>query len=85
MIDFEVGDIDFWVAFDGGKPFPVTIYRNNGTWCHHAYPNGTLSDKQRIELEGFVKERTRDMMDMWKSNMTTRLRWDITTIGKKKR
>lgn len=83
MIDFEVGSVDFWVTVgDKGKPFPVTVYRSNGDWIHDAYPSKAFTEKEQIEVSAFVKERISDLRYLWKSNMTTRLRWGDSPTGK---
>jgi hypothetical protein len=77
MIDWEVGSLDCWVALDGGKPFPITIYREKGEWKHKAHPPKPLNDKQNVELVGLVRERINDLKYLWKPNMGTRLKWDV--------
>jgi hypothetical protein len=82
MIDWELGAVDCWISFDGTKPFPLTFYRKNGTWCHTAYPETKLNDKQQLAVDAFVKERINDMQQMWKPNMYQRLPW-VQPIGKR--
>ena len=79
MIDFEVGDIIFWVSINNSKPFPVNIYRKNGTWIHKAHKK--LTDEERMEVEGFFKSRVHDMFDAWKPNMKSRLTWQQKEKG----
>lgn len=77
MIDWELGSVDYWVAFDRGKPFPITFYRKNGTWTHDIHTTATLTTEQQTLIQGFIKERESDLKYIWKSNMTTRLNWNI--------
>ncbi len=75
MIDFEVASTIFWVSIDGGKPIPVNIFRKNGEWTHQAH--GHLTAKDKIAIDGFVKERLHDMYELWKPHMKKRLVWSI--------
>ncbi len=84
MLDWEFGDMVAWVSLNGDKPIAVNIYRKDGhwTWQCHGYE---LTDKQRIEVEGFFKERVSDLNELWKQNMKTRLPWDNYVVGRKRK
>lgn len=76
MIDWELGSVDCWVSLNNKKPFPITIYRKKGEWKYDAHATA-LTDKEKIELEGFVKNQLSDLKHLWRLNMSTRLAWDM--------
>lgn len=75
MIDWELSSIDFWVSFGESKPFPVTIYKKGAEWTFDLYPIEALTPKQQAAVVEFVRERKRDVAELWKPNMNTRLSW----------
>lgn len=85
MIDWEVGDFTFWISFERNKPFSLCVYRKNGEWKHDIHMAPDMDEMERIELEGFIKERIGDLNHMWRVHMNTRLNWDTNNIKKRKK
>ena len=81
-LDWEVGDIIVWVGFGKDKPFPVTIYRKQGEWCHTIYAK--LSKEEREDVEELVQKRIKDMQQIWRNNMHNRLNWSTENLKKNK-
>ena len=77
MIDFEVGDVVFWCSIDGGKPFPVNVFKKKGEWKYQVHKK--VTDEERIQIDGFVRERLHEMYESWKPQMKVRLNWSRTT------
>lgn len=83
MIDWELGSIDYWVSVDGGKPFPITMYRKNGEWKQDVHTRKKLTESQQIELLGFFKEREQEITSIWKAYIQTRLKWTEQHVHRK--
>lgn len=83
MIDFEVGDVTFWVSIDSTKPFPINVFTKEGQWQHRAYKDA-LTPEEEIIVNGFVKQILGDMNEVWKPNMKRRLLWDTARLKRKK-
>jgi hypothetical protein len=84
VLDWEVGDVTAWVSLDQSKPFPVTIYKKGEQWQWDAHQEG-LTDKDRIQIEAFVKDILQGMNEQFRPNMKRRLLWDTAKIRRKKK
>jgi hypothetical protein len=84
VIDFEVADVTLWVSVDSAKPFPINVYSKGGEWTYSAITED-LSQTERIEVDGFVKQVLGDMSEVWRPNMKRRLLWDTANLRKKKK
>jgi hypothetical protein len=78
LLNYELGDVVLWLAFDDEAPFPLNIYRANGVWTYQIHTE--LEEYKVTAIEAFAKARIKELENLYKEHMNKCL-----TFKRKKR
>lgn len=74
-LDWEFGDVMFWVAFGREKPFPVVVFRADKQWKMSAHPHRPLTECQQADLDAWFVDKQTELTEIWSKHINIRLNW----------